>query len=190
MVNGVRRGWTVAGPARPALRLAPRALAPVGAALLVVALGIRAALTPPAYTRLAEFPRDEAARDLVRGLRMDSAVAELVEAGASDLDAGRHAVAAERFRAALDQDPLLVEAAYLLGLAEALGGRPREAIPPLEMAVRLAHGDLREKARWVLANACLKARRVGDTRLLLEGLVRDDGEWSHEARELLAKLPQ
>lgn len=169
--------------------LRPRALVPALAILLIAVIGVRVATRPDDFTRLATFPREELASAIVRGPGVGDAVRELMEAGAGYFDTGRYDEAARRFRAALERDPQLAEAAYLLGLSEALAGAVKESIPSLEDATRIARGDLRIKAQWVLANAYIKEGRLGEARSVLEALASEEGEYALKARALLAHLP-
>jgi tetratricopeptide (TPR) repeat protein len=124
----------------------------------------------------------------VRAPEMQAAERELMEAGAGYFDLGRYDEAARRFRAALQRDPELAEAAYALGLSLALSGDARGAIAPLESATRLATGELLEQARWVLANAHLKSGHIAAARAELERLGAASGEHGARARELTARL--
>jgi tetratricopeptide (TPR) repeat protein len=168
----------------------PRLLVPALAVLLAAVVVTVRLAGPPGFTRLATFPTEDVASGVVRGPAADDAVRELMDAGAGYFDLGRYDEAAVRFRAALARDPQAADAAYLLGLCDALSGRVREAIPTLENAARLAGGDLRPKATWVLANAYLKAGRLDDARRTLESLSAGEGESAAAARDLLARLPR
>ena len=53
---------------------------------------------------------------------------------------------------------------------------------------RLAPGELRNKARWVLANAYLKSGDTTAARGELASLAGTTGPWAARARELVARL--
>jgi len=191
-----------AAPAPAEVAAAPRRWRPqlfglrpqlaVAAALTLVAAGTggwwlagRRAADP---ARWASFPREAAARHIVRGPEPHDAVRELMETGASYFDLGRYADAERRFRAALERQPDLAEAEYFAGLSRALAGDPSGAVPNLERAVGLATGVLRPKAHWALANAYLASRRTAEAKRELEGLASEGGELGEPARDLLARL--
>ncbi len=189
---GARGAPTVRARLRGLLERLPRArlLAPALAALVATAVVTIRLAGAPGFTRLASFPTEELASDVVRGPGVTDAVRELMAAGAAYFDLARYGEAATRFRAALERDPGSAEAAYLLGLCGVFDGRLREAIPSLESAVRLAGGELRPKAEWVLANAYLKAGRLDDARAALASLGAGEGEYAARARDLIARLPR
>ncbi len=198
-VEAVREGRTRARSPRSSIAdrlrllvepvLRPRVLVPVAALLVFAVVGVRVALGPPGYTRLATFPLEETASSIVRGPGVGDAVRELMETGAAYFDLGRYDEAARRFRATLERAPDLPEAAYLLGLSLARSGQFDEAVPALEKAARHAGGDFHAKALWVLANAYLKTERLEPARSTLEGLARDGGAYASDARDLLDRLP-
>ncbi len=171
--------------------LAPRVVAPAFAILLALAIvAVRHFARAPDTAHFATFPRDDLATTIVRGPNVGDAVRELMEAGAGYFDTGRYDEAARRFRAALDRDPTLAEAAYLVGLSTALAGDAEAAVPELDRAARLAGPELRPKATWVLANAELKAGRVEQAKTILVALSAGESEYARLARALLMKLPR
>ena len=168
--------------------LRPRLLAPALGVLLVGLATTTWVSRRADVARLATFPRDTMRTTTVRAPAMQDAVRELMEAGAGYFDVGRYDEAARRFRAALERDPDLAPAAFALGLSLALSGDARAAVAPLESATRQATGDLRDEARWVLANAYLKSGNAAAARRELVSLAAEPGEYAARARTLAARL--
>jgi tetratricopeptide (TPR) repeat protein len=166
--------------------------APVAVPALVVLVATLVITTwlarRPGEARFATFPREAMPSETVRAPGTDDAARELMASGAAYCNLGRYDMAARRFRAARERDPSSAEAAYALGLSMALAGDARGAIPHLEAASRLASGDLRDKAGWVLANAYLRAGDGAAARRELSVLATGSGEFAARARELAARL--
>lgn len=160
------------------------------AAAVLLAVGVLRFARPPDPSRLATFPRDEMRSTALRAPGIHDDLRELLDTGAGYFDTGRYDEAARYFRAARDRDPKLAEAAYALGLALALGGDARAALPHLRSAVESAQGDLRDRARWVLANAYLRVGDVSAARRELERLEATPGEWSGRAQTLVHALSE
>lgn len=170
---------------RPRLALAVSlGLAAVGSAGWW-AMAARRAADP---ARWASFPREVVASSTLRGSESRDAVRELMEAGAGYFDLGRYAEAEHRFRAALEREPDLADAAYMAGLSRALAGDPAGAVGDFELAASLATGDLGPKAHWALANAYLASRRTEEAKREFTALASGGGELGERARLLLLRL--
>lgn len=165
----------------------PWVAVPAAAAGLLV-VGVLRFARAPDPSRLATFPRDEMGSTALRAPGIHDDLRELLDTGAGYFDTGRYDEAARYFQAARDRDPKLAEAAFALGLALALAGDARTAIPHLRSAVESAQGNLRDRARWVLANAYLRVGDVSSARRELELLEATPGEWSGRAQTLVHAL--
>ena len=168
--------------------LGARLLVPALAALVLGIVSVTWLVRPPREARLATFPREAMPSGTVRAPGTDDAVRELMASGAAYFELGRYDEAARRFRGARERDPSLAEAAYALGLSMALAGDARDALPHLEDASRRATGALRDKARWVLANAYLRAGDGAAARRELSALATGSGDYATRARDLAAQL--
>jgi tetratricopeptide (TPR) repeat protein len=142
------------------------------------------------YSRLATFPREETTSSLVRGPRLSDTVRELMETGAGYFETERYAEADRYFRAVLDRDSTVAQAAYFLGLCRIFSGDAASAVPHLERASRMAGDELRSGALWVLANAYLKAKSLAKARGVLEDLATGRNEYAVKAQHLLGRLPR
>ena len=189
--SGRREGPSALGRLGELVRVGLRlrvAVPVLAVALLLAVVSVRHGGRADRYARLASFSRDELATTIVRGPNVRDAVRELMESGAGYFDTGRYDEAARRFRAALDRDPGLAEAAYLLGLSRALADDAAGAVVPLETATRLAGPALAPRASWALSNAHLRLGRVENARTILETLRTSEGEYGSKARALLEQL--
>ncbi len=170
--------------------LRPRFAVPAVAVMVVLAVGLwMLGSEGPDPRSLATFPRERVDPGTIRGPELNDALRELMDAGAAYFDLERYDEAERYFLAALERDPELWEAAYLLGLSRALAGRIEEALPHLVRAARLAPEDTRPKMTWVLANGYLKAGRLAEAKETLAALGREEGEWAERAGDLLERLP-
>jgi TolA-binding protein len=101
---------------------------------------------------------------------------------------GDHAGAAAGLRAALQEDPSLLEARFYLGVSELLAGRAQPAVRELR---RVASGDdegFAEAARYYLAKAHLSSGDAAAARRELQLVARGEGDHKQRAEQLLEAL--
>ena len=158
--------------------------------LLAVAASLRLLPTGTGYAALASFPHEKLSADLVRGGQLTDTVREIMETGAGYYDTGRYREAENYFRAALNRDGTLAEAAYLVGLCRIAVEDYAGAVPLLEKAAGLADESLKSRALWALANADLKTRNLASARLILGDLASGNDEYTTMAQKLLERLPR
>jgi len=163
-------------------------LAPVALAAVVAGIALVRVFRAPNMAELASFPTETLAPEILRSPVQRDAARELLATGAAHFDLGHYDEAAQRFRAALEHEPTLAEAAYWAGLSTALAGDALAAIPYAEKAVQFATGEGRPRAAWVLANAYLATGRTSDARRVLEELRAAGGPFGDRAGALLDRI--
>ena len=102
---------------------------------------------------------------------------------------GRYAEAIPGLRQAATKDPAASEVWFYLGACHLLEGETEPAIEALRHVTANPDSPFSEEARFYLAKALIRARRLEDARSELSALASGDGPWAADARELLGRLP-
>lgn len=98
------------------------------------------------------------------------------------------ATAARHFEVIVARDAHAALAQLYLGLARLQLGTPTEAVPALSAAVDDGKGLVQERALWYRAIAHLRTEAIPAARADLDTLVKIDGDYAPNARELLDAL--
>lgn len=101
---------------------------------------------------------------------------------------GNYGIAAQQFEGVVRLQPDNSSAYFYWGVALLLADRSAQAIAPLEKAVDLEGGSLRDRARYYLALAYLKTRQLDRARAQLEAILQNTCPYRVHAEELLRQL--
>ena len=162
----------------------------LAAALALMAVGVVVWLnrSAPSEARWTELATVEPAPYQPLGLRGPDQGAEAFEEAMGAYQRGDFRAAAEGLAAVAEAMPDDAVASFYLGVSYLLSERPREAIDSLGRVIAKGESRYLDSALYYRAKALLRTGDLAAAREDLATLVSRDGEWAHEAREILDQL--
>jgi tetratricopeptide (TPR) repeat protein len=101
---------------------------------------------------------------------------------------GRYGDAIRGLEAAMARNPQADHVIFFLGASYLLDGQTGPAIDALRIVAERPESPFSEEARFYLAKALIRDRRLEDAKAELEKLASSDGAWATDARDLLERL--